>query len=63
MIAVASIFGIAWMSDTFVTANKPFLIAKIRTMKRVDRGRVPALAGGLLAAALDVRRPGAPHGT
>jgi anaerobic C4-dicarboxylate transporter DcuB len=32
MIAVVSIFGIAWMSDTFVTANKPFLIEKIKAM-------------------------------
>jgi anaerobic C4-dicarboxylate transporter DcuB len=32
MTAVISIFGIAWMSDTFVTANQPFLIAKMRLM-------------------------------
>jgi anaerobic C4-dicarboxylate transporter DcuB len=32
MIAVVSIFGIAWMSDTFVTSNKAFLISNIRTM-------------------------------
>jgi anaerobic C4-dicarboxylate transporter DcuB len=32
MIAVVSIFGIAWMSDTFVTANKPFLIEQIKAM-------------------------------
>ncbi len=32
MIAVVSIFGIAWMSDTFVTGNQPFLIAKMRSM-------------------------------
>lgn len=32
MIAVVSIFGIAWMSDTFVTGNKTFLIAQIQAM-------------------------------
>ncbi len=32
MIAVVSIFGIAWMSDTFVTSNKTFLISSIKTM-------------------------------
>jgi anaerobic C4-dicarboxylate transporter DcuB len=32
MIAVVSIFGIAWMSDTFVSANKVFLIEKIKAM-------------------------------
>ena len=32
MIAVVSIFGIAWMSDTFVTGNQPFLIARMRSM-------------------------------
>jgi anaerobic C4-dicarboxylate transporter DcuB len=32
MIAVVSIFGIAWMSDTFVTSNKPYLVAQMRTM-------------------------------
>ena len=32
MIAVVSIFGIAWMSDTFVMANKPFLVEKIKAM-------------------------------
>jgi anaerobic C4-dicarboxylate transporter DcuB len=32
MIAVVSIFGIAWMSDTFVSANKSFLISKIGSM-------------------------------
>jgi anaerobic C4-dicarboxylate transporter DcuB len=32
MIAVVSIFGIAWMSDTFVTGNKKFLIANIGQM-------------------------------
>jgi len=35
MIAVVSIFGIAWMSDTFVTANKSFLIAQIKAMVQV----------------------------
>jgi anaerobic C4-dicarboxylate transporter DcuB len=29
MIAVVSIFGIAWMSDTFVSANKALLVSKI----------------------------------
>jgi len=32
MIAVVSIFGIAWMSDTFVTGNQLFLVAKMRSM-------------------------------
>jgi anaerobic C4-dicarboxylate transporter DcuB len=32
MVAVVSIFGIAWMSDTFVTANKSFLVGKIGSM-------------------------------
>jgi anaerobic C4-dicarboxylate transporter DcuB len=32
MIAVVSIFGIAWMSDTFVSANKSFLVSKIGSM-------------------------------
>jgi anaerobic C4-dicarboxylate transporter DcuB len=32
MVAVVSIFGIAWMSDTFVSANKPFLVSKIGDM-------------------------------
>lgn len=32
MIAVVSIFGIAWMSDTFVTANKVFLVEEIKQM-------------------------------
>ena len=32
MIAVVSIFGIAWMSDTFITANKKFLIDNIGIM-------------------------------
>jgi anaerobic C4-dicarboxylate transporter DcuB len=32
MIAVVSIFGIAWMSDTFVSANKASLVAGIKSM-------------------------------
>jgi len=32
MIAVVSIFGIAWMSDTFVTSNQALLIGKIKAM-------------------------------
>lgn len=32
MIAVVSIFGIAWMSDTFVTGNKTFLIEQVKAM-------------------------------
>lgn len=32
MTAVVSIFGIAWMSDTFITSNQAFLIANMRTM-------------------------------
>jgi anaerobic C4-dicarboxylate transporter DcuB len=32
MVAVVSIFGIAWMSDTFVSGNKEFLVEKIRIM-------------------------------
>ena len=32
MIAVVSIFGIAWMSDTFVSANKSMLIGKMGAM-------------------------------
>lgn len=32
MIAVVSIFGIAWMSDTFISANKQFLIQNIGAM-------------------------------
>ena len=32
MTAVVSIFGIAWMSDTFVSANQPFLVAKMKVM-------------------------------
>jgi anaerobic C4-dicarboxylate transporter DcuB len=35
MIAVVSIFGIAWMSDTFVSANKPLLVQKIGAMVQV----------------------------
>lgn len=32
MIAVVSIFGIAWMSDTFVKANEVFLVDNIKAM-------------------------------
>lgn len=32
MIAVVSIFGIAWMSDTFVKANEAFLVDNIKIM-------------------------------
>jgi anaerobic C4-dicarboxylate transporter DcuB len=32
MIAVVSIFGIAWMSDCFVNSNKTFLIAQMKAM-------------------------------
>lgn len=32
MIAVVAIFGIAWMSDTFVSANSTFLVGKIKSM-------------------------------
>jgi anaerobic C4-dicarboxylate transporter DcuB len=32
MTAVVSIFGIAWMSDTFVTANQTFLVGEIKQM-------------------------------
>jgi anaerobic C4-dicarboxylate transporter DcuB len=35
MIAVVSIFGIAWMSDTFITANKAFLVDNIGAMVKV----------------------------
>ncbi len=35
MIAVVSIFGIAWMSDTFVTSNQALLIGKIKAMVQV----------------------------
>jgi anaerobic C4-dicarboxylate transporter DcuB len=35
MIAVVSIFGIAWMSDTFVTANKTLLVEKIGIMVKL----------------------------
>lgn len=35
MIAVVSIFGIAWMSDTFVTSNQALLIGQIKTMVQV----------------------------
>jgi anaerobic C4-dicarboxylate transporter DcuB len=32
MVAAVSIFGIAWMSDTFVTSNQALLIGKIKAM-------------------------------
>jgi anaerobic C4-dicarboxylate transporter DcuB len=32
MIAVVCIFGIAWMSDTFVSANRGFLVAHMKSM-------------------------------
>jgi anaerobic C4-dicarboxylate transporter DcuB len=32
MVAVVSIFGIAWMSDTFITGNQPFLVGAMRSM-------------------------------
>jgi anaerobic C4-dicarboxylate transporter DcuB len=32
MVAVVSIFGIAWMSDTFITGNQAFLVAQIKAM-------------------------------
>ncbi|HYG67226.1 MAG TPA: anaerobic C4-dicarboxylate transporter, partial [Anaeromyxobacteraceae bacterium] len=35
MIAVVSIFGIAWMSDTFVSANSDLLVGRIKTMVEV----------------------------
>ncbi len=35
MIAVVSIFGIAWMSDTFITANKKFLVDNIGIMVKM----------------------------
>ena len=35
MIAVVSIFGIAWMSDTFITANKKFLVDNIGVMVKI----------------------------
>jgi anaerobic C4-dicarboxylate transporter DcuB len=35
MIAVVCIFGIAWMSDTFVTSNKAYLVEKIGDMVKV----------------------------
>ncbi len=35
MIAVVSIFGIAWMSDTFISANKKFLIDNIGIMVKI----------------------------
>jgi anaerobic C4-dicarboxylate transporter DcuB len=35
MIAVVSIFGIAWMSDTFISANKQYLIDNIGIMVKL----------------------------
>lgn len=35
MIAVVSIFGIAWMSDTFISANKQFLVDNIGIMVKM----------------------------
>jgi len=35
MIAVVSIFGIAWMSDTFISANKKFLVENIGIMVKM----------------------------
>jgi anaerobic C4-dicarboxylate transporter DcuB len=35
MIAVVSIFGIAWMSDTFVSANSTLLVGKIKAMVEI----------------------------
>jgi len=35
MIAVVSIFGIAWMSDTFISANKKFLVDNIGIMVNI----------------------------
>ncbi|MBI1208773.1 MAG: anaerobic C4-dicarboxylate transporter [Azospirillum sp.] len=35
MIAAVSIFGIAWMSDCFVSGNKDFLIGQIKSMVEV----------------------------
>jgi anaerobic C4-dicarboxylate transporter DcuB len=35
MIAVVAIFGIAWMSDTFVSANSSLLVGKIKSMVEV----------------------------
>ena len=35
MVAVVSIFGIAWMSDTFITANKKFLVDNIGIMVKM----------------------------
>ncbi|HEY6837927.1 MAG TPA: anaerobic C4-dicarboxylate transporter [Geobacteraceae bacterium] len=35
MTAVVSIFGIAWMSDTFITANKKFLVDNIGIMVKM----------------------------
>jgi anaerobic C4-dicarboxylate transporter DcuB len=35
MIAVVSIFGIAWMSETFIKANEGYLVANIKAMVQV----------------------------
>lgn len=35
MIAVVSIFGIAWMSDTFISANKAYLVDNIGVMVKL----------------------------
>ena len=35
MIAVVSIFGIAWMSETFIKANESYLVANIKSMVQV----------------------------
>src|SRR5512133_297895 len=35
MIAVVSIFGIAWMSETFIKANEGYLVAHIKAMVQV----------------------------
>jgi len=35
MIAVVAIFGIAWMSDTFVSANSTLLVGKIKSMVEI----------------------------
>ena len=35
MIAVVSIFGIAWMSDTFVKANETFLVSNIKILSLI----------------------------
>jgi anaerobic C4-dicarboxylate transporter DcuB len=35
MVAVVAIFGIAWMSDTFVSHNSSFLVGKIKAMVEI----------------------------